>query len=217
MIVKCRELAKNIYLVKFQSKKQLAKTFLRFQEHFESPKFRKKVFKLSEFKEWYVKNSPAGIRTGKFTYYKDWGGFNIPSKVLEPFYRGKFNPLTREEKILLGLFKSFRRKNFYIIAIHDKSGKHTLQHEIAHGLFYTNPRYKKAVIGILKKCDKNSREEINKFLLNRGGYHPDVWMDETHTHIMTDMSYLKRHGVNTKKLSGINKELNNVFKRYFKR
>src|SRR3989344_6147654 len=216
MKLKCRKLAKNIYWVIFESKSQLAKTFLRFQEYFESPKFKGKIFNLPKFKKWYIKKSPHGIKTGKFTYYKDWGGFNIPSKILEPFYKGKFNPLSKEEKILLNLFKDKRKKRSYIIATYKKSGKHTLQHEIAHGLFYANQKYKKDVVKILKKCDKKSRKEINKFLSNRGGYHSDLWLDETHTHIMTDLSHLKKHGVNTRKLLRINKKLNISFKRYFK-
>ncbi len=218
MKLKYKELTKNIYWGIFESKRQLAKTFLRFQEYFESPKFKGKIFNFHEFKKWYVTNSPLGKKTGKFTYYTDWDGFNIPSKILEPFYKGKFNPLSKEEKTLLGLFKDKRNKKFYIIATYKKSGKHTLQHEIAHGLFYTNSKYKKEVIKVLKKCNPKIKEEIIDKYLSKygGGYHPSVWIDETHAHIVANLGFLKRQGINSNKLLKINKDLNKIFNKYSK-
>lgn len=215
MNLKYKEIAKNTYLLTFKSKKQLAKTFLRFQEYFESPKFKGKIFDLSEFKKWYIKNSPNGKKTGKFTYYIDWGGFNIPSKVLEPFYEGKFNPLSKEEKSLLRLFKNKRKKKFYIIATFKNSGKHLLKHEIAHGLFYTNPKYKKEVIKILRKIDKSVKIKIINYLSKYGGgYHSSVWTDEIHAHVLADLNYLRKYGVDPDKLFKTNKILNEMFDKY---
>ena len=95
--MKLEELIENIYHVSFPTRKEAASTFLRFQEHYESPQFRGKIFSLDEFKEWYTANSEKGKAKGKFTYYDDWGGFNIPSYILEPFYKGLFNPLSEKE------------------------------------------------------------------------------------------------------------------------
>jgi hypothetical protein len=91
-------LVDRIHLLTFDNQIDLTSTFLRFQEHYESPFFKGKYFTLDEFKEWYIKTSPNGKKSGKFTYYTDWGGFNIPSYILKPFYNGAFNPLSENEK-----------------------------------------------------------------------------------------------------------------------
>src|ERR1700677_4556048 len=83
--------------LKFKRKKDLTMTMLRFQEHFESPKFKNKFFSLEEFKAWYSTTT----KSKKFTYYSDFNGFNFPSKTLKAFYAGKFDPLTVDEKQIL--------------------------------------------------------------------------------------------------------------------
>ena len=215
MKLKCKELTKNIYHIIFPSRRELAKTFLRFQEHFESPAFRKKIFTLNEFKKWYISHSPGGKKTEKFTYYEDWNGFNIPSKILNPFYQGKFNPLSNEEKSLLKLFENKKKKKFYIIATYKNSGKYLLQHEIAHGLFYTSLKYRREVLKALRNCDKETIKELHGYFSTRGGYHPAVWLDETHTHIMADLRFLKREEINSSKMLKVRKELNSIFNKYF--
>ncbi|HVY01919.1 MAG TPA: hypothetical protein VHA12_04110, partial [Candidatus Nanoarchaeia archaeon] len=102
--MKLREIYPNIFHIQFSTRLLLTSTFLRFQEHYESPKFRGKIFSLEEYKKWYISNSPKGKETGKFTYYEDWSGFNIPGHVLEPFFQGKFDPLSLEEQHFIKLF-----------------------------------------------------------------------------------------------------------------
>jgi len=112
-----KSVTQKIFLLIFKKQEMLASTFLRFQEYYESPKFKGRIFRLEEYKKWYIKNSPQGQQTGKFTYYSDWNGFNIPSVVLKPFYEGKFNPLSQSEKELLKMFQN-KKEKFYIIGIH---------------------------------------------------------------------------------------------------
>src|SRR5512138_554281 len=81
------KIADRIFVVRFDTLYELASTFLRFQEHYESPRFRNRIFSLEEFMDWYAE------KTGAFTYFTDWSGFNVPSSTFEAFYRGKFNPL----------------------------------------------------------------------------------------------------------------------------
>lgn len=82
-----REPLENILEVHFDDPHDCAATFLRFQEHYESPEFRGKIFTLEEYQRWYIAHSPRGQTTGAFTYEEDWTGFNIPSEILDPFYR----------------------------------------------------------------------------------------------------------------------------------
>src|SRR5438105_13952294 len=117
------KVAAGIYLLRFKTQYELASTFLRIQEHYESPYFSGKIFSLEQYMDWYA------ARTGSFTYYEDWSGFNVPSNALRPFYDGKFDPLLEKEKRLLGLFKRLKGR-FYIIGISDTEARATLTHEL---------------------------------------------------------------------------------------
>ena len=192
---------KDIYIVEFDTQKNMAETFLRFQEYYESPAFKGKFFTHKEFKKWYIKHSRVGRKTGKFTYYKDWDGFNIPSKVLKPFKEGKFNPLTEKENKFLKLFKNTRGK-FYIIAYYG-GGHHLLGHELAHALFHTNKLYKKKVLKALKKYNL---KRIEKELLSIGGYGKHVLKDEIQAYAIS-LGY-ELESVIPK---GLRREINNIF------
>jgi hypothetical protein len=211
--MKFKEVAKDIFLLDFKTQNKLTSTFLRFQEHFESPKFRNKIFTLEQYKKWYVKNSPRGKKLGKFTYYSDWGGFNIPSYILEPFYEGKFDPLTKAEKMVLNLFENKRGANFYVIGTFANK-KEVLKHELAHGLFYTNPKYKKQVQNVLHKLDQSLRKQLNRYLGSLGGYHKSVFEDETHANILTNLDSLDKKGIVSPEVKEASKRLEKIFKKY---
>lgn len=174
------ELLKNVYLLEFNSRESMCKAFVRIQEHYESPKFRGKIFGLDEFKEWYSSHNADN----KFTYYADWNGMNVPSYVLSPFFRGEFDPMHKEEKELVDSFKDIKDTKFYVIGSHAKTDRvlDIITHEIAHALYYTNEDYRKWVDVILGAFNT---EEIQKELKNDCGYHQDVLMDEVHAYSLS--------------------------------
>jgi hypothetical protein len=81
--------AEGVYLLRSKTQYELASTFLRIQEHYESPFFSGKIFSLEQYMDW------CAARTGSFTYYEDSSGFSVPSSALQPFYEGKVDPLLR--------------------------------------------------------------------------------------------------------------------------
>lgn len=168
----------------FSDQELLAKTFLRFQEYYESPNFRNKVFNLDEFKAWYAKEY------GEFTYYSDWSGFNIPSYILDPFRNGDFNPLSTEEQALLNLLETDTGK-FYIIGTSDEADAEVIEHEKRHALFYSNDLYKSEVVDFLK--DKNTNNVKDHLL--KIGYHESVLVDEVNAYLSVDKDYLQEKGV----------------------
>jgi hypothetical protein len=209
--MRAKEVAPNIYHVHFGSQRALTSTFLRFQEHYESPKFRGKVFSREEFKAWYTVNSPKGKKTGKFTYYTDWTGFNIPSRVLKPFYAGKFDPLSKQEQAFLKLFKAKSGK-FYIIGTFGK--QEALDHEIAHGLFSTNSKYRAEVRTVLRKLKTPQRKKIEQ-LLNHLGYHKASFEDEVHAYILEDLDWMeKKRKMQVKSLRPLQTQLKGIYKKY---
>ena len=121
-----RKVAPNVYLVSFEDPHNMCKILLRFAEHYESPKFRNKIFTLKEFKAWYR----TTIKGNKFTYYNDWAGFNIPSYAFKAFREQKFNPLSAKEKLFMNIINNLKEP-FYIIAAR-KGHKNAIKHETAH-------------------------------------------------------------------------------------
>ncbi len=210
--MKIDEIVERIFHVQFGSQRSMALTFLRFQEHYENPEFRGKIFTQEEIRHWYVKNSKKGKKTGRFTYHEDWEGFNIPGHILNPFYDGKFDPLTPREECLLDAFKEMRRRRFYIIGT-EEGDNVTIRHEVAHGLFYTSPPYRREAIAALKGFTKWDRKRIDAFLESHI-HHPGVWIDETHAYALANTDYLERAGVNKRRLRRVQKHLQSIFKKY---
>jgi len=206
------EIIDNIFHLNFPTQFQLASTFLRFQEHYESPEFRGKIFTLDEFKRWYTANSEKGKETGNFTYYEDWTGFNVPSYTLEPFYDESFNPLSDQEKMFLDLFANRKCAKFYVIGTFG-GGMEALGHEIAHGLFYTNKDYREQVLHILGKINSDEIKIIHSYLL-KIGYCEEVLDDETQAYLVDDIGWFKENGVEGESFIKIHDQLREVFDKY---
>ena len=163
---KIKQLKFNTVLLQTDSQESLCKTFIRFQEFYESPKFKNTIFTLGQLKHWY------SITYGADTYHRDWEGFNFPSYVLKPFINGLFDPLTKEENELISLFR-YRNDDFYIIGANDES---TIRHELSHALYAYSKSYRKNIDIVCQKYDKKLNK-IKKYLLDKG-YCIDVLNDE---------------------------------------
>lgn len=176
-------IVKDLYHLTYPNNVELASTFLRFQEHYESPEFSGKIFSLEEYKQWYSKVN------GKFSYYEDWTGFNVPGHILKPFYEGKFDPLSLKEYNLLEIFK-YDKQDFYIIGTSlEKNGDEYLEHEIVHGLFYLRPDYRKKVLEVLPRFETTC---IRDFLRDaNSGYSDAVLDDETNAYVVANLDLLK--------------------------
>ncbi|MBN1386198.1 ABC transporter ATP-binding protein [Candidatus Woesearchaeota archaeon] len=209
------EILRDIFHLSFPDQYELSSTFLRFQEHHDSAHFRGKFFSLEEFTDWYMEHSPLAKATGRFTYHEQWFGFNIPSHILDPFYAGRFDPLSDKEKLLLGEFEALRDKRFYLIGTHGEVSPDVLDHEIAHAFFYTRPDYKKAAMKIVCSVPVDVIARIHQGLLTWGCYHPDVLDDETHGYIMTGMEELARSGIDTNVLQAAHIQLNENYRAWF--
>ncbi|MEK7603493.1 MAG: ABC transporter ATP-binding protein [Patescibacteria group bacterium] len=195
----------SIFLVEAASQYLLASTFLRFSEFSENIFFRDKLFTLEEFADWYAD------KFGKFSYYEDWTGFNIPSRILEPFLRGDFDPLNRKERRFLDIWNCVP-KPFYIIGV--QAGKidlPTLKHEIIHGLFNTNHEYKSIVEKELADMNCNNIHAA----LENATYHKSVWIDETNAYAICGASGLIEDGLNLSSFLPVKKIARKVFRNFF--
>lgn len=195
----------NIYLIESQSRQELATTFMRFQEYYESPEFKGRVFSVEDFVHWYASQN------GGFSYHQDWAGFNIPSWALEPFRNGEFEPLTLREQKLIDFCGSVD-ENSYIIGVTPSAEyfKETIQHEFIHGAFYTNSEYRNEIIGCVR--DFNIKPVYKG--LAKMGYCDDVLIDETNAYILVEPETIQEYSSlgNTKKLR---EQLDHIFDKFF--
>lgn len=193
---KCFEVKPNIYLLEFKDHYDMAMHFLRFQEYYESPnpKFRGKPFEIFDFMEWYSKN-----HNGVFTYPMDWGGFNIPGDVIDKCLHDCMMENIKRNKYDGKMYQVWNRLaflsrpdnwpeddyKFYLLGAVAKD-RDTLSHEIAHGLFYTTPSYKKEMTALVKALPVKLRNKIYK-RLEKLGYTKEVFVDECQAYMATGL------------------------------
>lgn len=165
-------------LISADSNEELADSMMRFQEHYENPFWKGKIFTIGQFKKWY--SSKYGFDSYRF----DWVGFNFPSNTLNPFKEGLFDPLTPNEKIIVDYFR-YRSDDFYVIGSNKKD---VLKHELCHALYYNSKKYKNEINDLFNK-NKNKLNKPIKHLI-KIGYHKDVIFDELQAYIL-DKNYFE--------------------------
>lgn len=186
--MKIVKITPNILKLEYESCEQMNLAFCRISSHSECIEFKGKVFTLGQYRKWY--SSTSG--TAAWTYADDWNGHNIPSKSLEAFIRGDFDPLTEDEAAIIEAVR-YKEPPYYIIAVAKDSRDDALDHEIAHALFGTNPVYQEAVAA--KISEYWHKLQPLRDLLNSYGYHFDVLVDECHAYAGVDHDWCKHKGV----------------------
>lgn len=210
ILMKFKTIRPNIYAVEAKKATELAKLFLRFQEFYESPKYKGKTFSLSEFKIYYKKFT----NSNKFTYYNDWVGFNVPSSVFKPFFSGKFLRISAKERWLLNKVKSYYKANqkFYVLG-YAENAKQTAKHELAHAYYYTNQEYRD---NVNRTLDQVILSNLKVFLRSLG-YSESVLVDECHAYILTEKRYLKGRKLWRSEFDEVKEKLQKLFKKVNKR
>ena len=180
---KIKEIRPNIFLMDFENGDDLAMHFLRYQEYYESasPKYRGHAFELLDFMRWYANKYGGGC----FTYTTDWGGFNIPGEIIfEVNEKGIPDP-NKYDETMANIYKECHSKaeKFYLIGTVGEDSS-VVQHEIAHGFFYTKPEYKKEMEALVKELPNDVRHSVAD-VLKEMGYAPGVIVDEIQAYLST--------------------------------
>jgi len=183
-----KEVKPGIFLFEFNHHYDMCMYFLRYQEFYESasPKYRGKSFQIFDFMKWY------SLKYGKgaFTYPDDWNGFNIPGNIIFDLWNQHLIP---DKNIYdYEMYEAWKEcnaraqgKKFYIIGV--VKGNKALSHEIAHGLFYLHPEYKREMSKLVKGLSPSFRKSINE-TLKKLGYTPKVYVDETQAYMSTGLT-----------------------------
>jgi len=197
----------NIFAVVIKDDYDRAMTFCRVQEYYESAnnKFRGKEFSIWDYMKWYSEEYMG------FTYGVDWLGFNLPYDVALKCYEDlliKETPYDDEMYDILMKIKDIMdvNSNAYVIGAGDIEGE-TFTHEVCHGLWYTNPEYKKEAKIILNTIKPSHKKIFRKNLL-LAGYPDKVIDDEIQAYLTISWDCRKfGTGINLEKI----KKYHNVF------
>ncbi len=214
-----KEVKPFIYCVEVDDNYDRAMLFCRYQEFYESPykQFRGKPFTWMEYMRFY-KNS---WKKNVFTYPEDWVGYNIPSTILEKSI-DTFYKETEYDVIMNNIFfycsldsqnkNNGTRHNWYLIGASSKDSR-TMDHEIAHGLYFTNKEYKKEVNKLIKNIKPSHYDKLKKKLIKMGYVDDKKIIDDEIQAFMSTGLYNK---LDTKELKKYEKDFIKSFKKFSK-
>ena len=214
-----KEVAPKVYCAFVDDNYDRAMLFCRYQEFYESPykKFRGKYFTWMEYMKFYKTTWKKDV----FTYPEDWSGYNIPSNVLDKAH-DKFYKETQYDEIMNDIYfycgLNSQNKNhgtrcdWYLIGASSKD-KGTMNHEIAHGLYFTNKEYRMRMLYQLSLIPKKVMDKIDKKLIKMG-YVNDrkILDDEAHAFLSTGLY----NGLDTKEIKKYEKNFIKIFKDFNK-
>jgi hypothetical protein len=178
------KIATGIYHLQFDSQVELNAHFLRFQEFYESPEFCGKQFQLIDYVKWYCSTQAHG----HFSYFKDWAGFNFPIENIFNCYK-LITDKNDHDELMLSIAKLVVKDNkgskAYLIGS-TGTNQVTLEHEIAHALYYLDEEYKEKMSSIVAELPKEIYDNLHDWLINIG-YTEHVVVDEIQAFISTGL------------------------------
>lgn len=214
--MRVKQIYKGLYLYTFSNQFELCSTFFRLQEFYESPmkKLRGNYFTYEQAIDSYAYLELKDKNGAKFTYFEDWNGFNVPGNAVREFNCLFEGDITKKENKMLEKIDYLKTPEFYIIGAVDKDIS-CIKHEIGHGLYYLNPKYRTEMVTLVNDMPKGMRKMAENHLLDIG-YAKTVLEDELHAYFSTGirkgMICIWHHIVYQRYIQKFRK----VFKRYYK-
>ena len=215
-----KEVAPRIYCVQVDDDYDRAMLFCRYQEFYESPykRFRGKPFTWMEYMRFYKEAWKKRV----FTYPDDWAGYNIPSNVMQRANH-IFCKETEYDEIMNDIYfycaidsqnkNNGTRCDWYLIGASSKDLK-TMDHEIAHGLYFTNKSYQIRTKALLHLIPKRVRNNINKKLIKMGYVNDKKILDDEAQAFLSTGLY---NGMDTKEIKKYERDFKNNFKKFNER
>lgn len=192
--MKLTKLNDNIFLFTSETMKELTLSFFRVQEYYESqkPALNRKEFTVFDFLNEQMNDK------GEIDYFSYWTGFNVPGKIFSEWMdKNKLEFTPFEMKMISQLDNAGINPfhgNYYVIGSLETDIE-TIDHEIAHALYETNPDYKSDMdnLNIELLLNHNDIFETMHIVLLELGYSEDVIHDEIQAYISSsNVPYLKK-------------------------
>lgn len=212
-----KEVAPKIYCAIIDDNYDRAMLFCRYQEYYESPykKFRGKYFSWMA----YMRHYKNAWKKDVFTYPTDWTGYNIPSNILDGGVDA-FNKETEYDEIMNDIYfycaidsqnkNDGERCDWYLIGASSKDLK-TMNHEIAHGLYFTNREYRMRMLYLLSLIPKRTMDKIDKKLIKMGYVNDRKILDDEAQAFLSTGLY---NGLDIKEIKKFEKNFIKVFKEF---
>jgi hypothetical protein len=180
---KTKKLFNNCLLFKFKNQKELALSFCRVQEYYEGkPGVQGKLLSFESFIDEYMD------KEGNIEYFNYWTGFNIPGYVFSEWFKVNATEKTKWELTLAEAVASKLdlTKPFYVIGALEDDAE-TIDHEIAHALYYMDDEYSKTMDSITYQFYKQLRKQYSRMVnrLKDMGYAKSVIKDEIQAYMST--------------------------------
>ena len=209
----------KIFCVTVDDDYDRAMLFCRYQEFYESPtkKFRGKYFSWAE----YMRHYKDFWKKDTFTYPIDWSGYNIPSHIVEGGI-DTFNKETEYDVIMNDIYYFCEnyplrynkpRTDWYLIGASSKDLR-TMDHEIAHGLYFTNKNYRLQMLVLLTSIPKKTMDKIDKKLIKMGYVNDRKILDDEAQAFLSTGLY---NGLDIKEIKKYEKPFIKIFKEYTKK
>lgn len=212
--IKLYEVYPKIFAVVIKDDYLRSRVFLRYQEFYESDSenFRGKGFTWEQFVNYYKEKTKSKI----FTYHEDWSGYNIPCNSIESCM-AEVPDLNVYDLIMFSIVGTVRdivgSSNYYLLGVDQSDGedKDLIYHEIAHGLWFSDPSYKKKMKSLIRKIDPKTLEEL-KYILGDMGYGENVFDDEVQAYLSTGIT--KEMNMMDNDLTEMSEKFKKVFNTY---
>lgn len=211
--IKLFEVYPKIFAVVIKDDKLRSRVFLRYQEFYESDSdsFRGKSFKWNDYIKFYKEKTKRDY----FSYHEDYAGYNVPCDTIEAC-KAKIPDLNIYDMIMFSVTDTIKKlvgdSPYYLIGIDQDNGDDPslIFHEVAHGLWFSDPDYKNKMTEQINNMDPKVKDKmIDK--IKAYGYGDNVYMDELQAYMATGL------GSEMRLIKNIKPEMvpfNNIFMKY---
>ena len=207
------EVYPRIFALVIKDDKLRARVFLRYQEFYESDSdsFRGKGFKWKDYIDFYKEKTKKDY----FSYHEDFAGYNVPCDTIEACI-AKIPDLNVYDMIMFSVVDTIKKivgsDKYYLIGIDQSNGEDPslIYHEVAHGLWFSDPIYKAKMTRVINNMDERVKNQMLKKIQGYG-YGDNVYDDELQAYMSTGL------GSEMKWIRGIKPEMikfNKIFERY---
>jgi hypothetical protein len=183
------EVYPNIFALVIKDDKLRSRVFLRYQEFYESDSdaFRGQGFKWEDYIKFYKEKTKKDY----FSYHEDFAGYNVPCDTLEACMK-KIPDLNIYDMIMFSVVDTIHQivgsNKYYLIGIDQSNGEDPslIYHEVAHGLWFSDPMYKARMMRVIEKMDPKVKHQMLKKIQSYG-YGDNVYDDELQAYMATGL------------------------------
>lgn len=138
------------------------------------------------------------------SYFDSAGGINLPVSIMSRMANEFGDRLTVREKFIMHLLANIRAQystlKYIIATAGGDDDVDELNHELAHGFYYTDEVYKMRMDSHIRNLPKRVKKEMYEWMA-RQLYNPSVFDDELQAYMATGLNFEEQEVFNHKLVS----------------